>query len=199
MPFVKHQNARTVFRQRVGVVRDHEDCRTILPIQSPQKQEKFAPRRRVEPGQRFVENEDFRLLRKHARHGDAPTLPARKRQGRLLENRFADKADGGKRFDGAFAHFHSGKPAVLQCERHVALDGRLKQLHFGELKDEAELAAQLFSIVTRCEDVFAVDQNFAARGADQTRQKLHEARLAAAGAPHDADKFTVLDRNVDVV
>ena len=69
--------------------------------------------------------------------------------------------------------------------------GRQSREQIESLKDEADLVAAQFG--TRCVaqfgEVIPVDQHFAARGLGQAANHVQQRRLAAAGRPHDGDRF----------
>ena len=87
----------------------------------------------------------------------------------------------------------------LQWEGDVAQHGALLE-QAEVLEDHADSGAHVRQLLAfRVGDVLAVDAHFAGSGAFQQVDAAHQRRLARAGGAEDAEDFTRIDGQVDVV
>ncbi len=148
----------------------------------------------IEVAGRFVGQHQFRPVRQRSRNRHALHLAAGQLARIVVGALF--QADRRQHLGGA----RQGLVVQQQGQGDVLLQRQVRQ-HVERLEHEADaLAPQARGgIVVQRRHGLAVDQDFAAVGAVQTRNKIEQGRFADAGISHDGDIFAGAQGEIEAV
>jgi hypothetical protein len=171
----------------------HVDHRRLqVFMQAQQLQAHLHPQRRVEVGQRFVEQEDFRVAHNGPADRHALALAARKLLGFALEHRpeFKDA----RRFADFLFHFGLGHAGQIQGERHVFAHAHVRVQRVGlEHHRQVTLGRADFG------DVAAIEFDGAAADFLQPRDQAQQRGFSATGRANEDHEFLVVHFKVDAL
>ena len=146
---------------------------------------------RVEVGQRFVHQEDFRVTDDGTAEGDTLTLTTRKGLWLTVEI-FFDLKDAGS-FADAAVDFLAGKATDAETKGHVVVDRHVRIQGVG-LEDHRDVAVFRGAVV----GIFAIDPEFAAGDVFQTGDHTKGRGFAAARRSDEDDEFLLGDFEVEI-
>ena len=88
---------------------------------------------------------------------------------------------------------------VARTECDILLDRLAEQLIFRILEQQSDVEAHIAQAGFALKDVLAVEQHGAAGRTEQAVEVLDERGLARTGVTDERDKFTALDREIDII
>ena len=174
------------------IMRDIDHRRLQPPVKLGDFQPRIDAQRRVEIGQRFVEQEQFRFAHDRPADGDALALAARKLGGTALQIGF--ERQHGRGDADALVDLRRRRACLLQPKPHIVAHGEMRIERVGlEHHGDAALGRR------RVDDVDAIDQHLAGGRILQPGDDAQQGGLAAAGRPDENDELAVVHVEVDAL